>query len=91
MVKRLLLSSGFWQQRNTEIPTFLSHDTSNGGMWIKILSKNQYLVKCGNQTLQCDFHELLKILERRTIKDVGFSDACTFFLKNKKKLCTIAI
>lgn len=91
MVKRLLLNSGFWQQRKAEIPTFLSHDSSNGSMWVKIFSKNQYLVKCGTQTQECDYQALMKILERRSVRDSEFSDARSFFLKEKRKFCTIAI
>ncbi len=91
MVKRLLLSSGFWQQRNAEIPTFLSHDSSNGSMWVKIFSQNHYVIKIGGTQQECGFEELLKILERRSVRDSVFSDASSYFLKEKKKLCTIAI
>ncbi len=93
MVKRLLLTSGFWQQRNAQVPTFISHSSANGSMWIKILSKNQYIVKGGTKTqeFECDYQALLQILERRSLRDDVFSDARSFFLKEKKKLCTIAI
>ncbi|OLS15870.1 MAG: hypothetical protein RBG13Loki_0510 [Promethearchaeota archaeon CR_4] len=91
MVKRLLLDSGFWQQRKTEVPTYISHSTANGGMWVKVFSKNQYIVKCGTQIQECDYQTLLKILERRSIRDNVFSNASSFFLKGKKKLSTIAL
>ncbi len=91
MVKRLLLNSGFWQQRNAEIPTFLSHDSSNGSIWVKIFSQNNFLVKMGGTQQECDYQALMKILERRSIRDSDFSEARSFFLKEKKKLCTIAI
>ncbi len=91
MVKRLLLTSGFWQQRNAEVPTFLSHDSCNGSMWVKIFSNNQFLVKIGGTQQECDYQALMKILERRSVRDSVFSDASSFFLKEKKKFCTIAI
>ncbi|HMF30727.1 MAG TPA: hypothetical protein VKK79_04900 [Candidatus Lokiarchaeia archaeon] len=89
MVKRLLLSSGFWQQRNADVPTFVSHSAGNGGMWVKIYDKDQYVVKVGNQTQECDYQALLQVLERRHQNEDLFANASSYFLKEKKKLCSL--
>lgn len=91
MIERLLLSSGFWRQRNAQVPTFISHSATTGGMWVKIYDKDQYVVKVGNQTQECDYQALLHVLERRQQSQDSFANASSFFLRGRKKLVDLPL